>query len=94
MKAKTIRDIAAIVRNRREQIGWTQAQLATKAGVGREWVIQFEKGKPTVEWGLVIRVLRELGMTMDIQIQGAEPPKGGDELDQILNLTRKRGGRQ
>jgi y4mF family transcriptional regulator len=90
MKAKTVRDIAAIVRNRRDQLRWTQAQLAAKAGVGREWIIEFEKGKPTVEWGLVIRVLRELGMTMDLRIEPTEPAKAADELDQILNSTRKK----
>ena len=91
MKAKTVRDIAAIVRSRRDQLGWTQAQLAAKVGAGREWIINFEKGKPTVECGLVLRVLRELGMAMDLQIELSEPGKAPDELDQILNSTRKRG---
>jgi y4mF family transcriptional regulator len=94
MKAKTVRDIAAIARARRDQLGWTQAQLAAEAGVGREWIIEFEKGKPTVEWGLVIRALRELGMTMDLEIEPTEPARAPDELDRILNATRKRGGRQ
>ena len=92
MKAITVRDVAAIARDRRSEIGWSQAQLAAKAGVGREWIIQFEKGKPTVEWGLALRVLRVLGMVIDIALSQHNPDAAGDDLGQVLNAVTKRRG--
>lgn len=64
MRAETVREGSAIARERRIQLGWTQAEFAGRLGVRREWVIHFEKGKPTVEWGRVFRALRELGVSI------------------------------
>jgi len=80
VKAITVRDVALVARDRRSALGWSQAQLAAKVGVGREWIIQFEKGKPTAEWGLVLRVLREA------------PDDAANDLDRILNAATKRKG--
>ncbi len=91
MKASTVRDVAGIVRDRRKALGWTQAALASKLGVGREWVIQFEKSKPTAEWGTVIRAFQELGLLMDLAVNDQKHHRrGNDALDQILAAaTRK-----
>ena len=82
MKAKTVRDLAAIARERRRHLGLSQSQLAKKAGVGRDWVVQFEKGKVTVEWGLVVRALRELGLSLELRVE--EGQTGAGDLDRIL----------
>ncbi|HEY5792761.1 MAG TPA: helix-turn-helix domain-containing protein [Chthoniobacterales bacterium] len=82
MKAKTVRDLAAIARERRRHLGLSQSQLAKKAGVGRDWVVQFEKGKVTVEWGLVVRALRELGLSLELRVE--ESQRGVGDLDRIL----------
>jgi DNA-binding XRE family transcriptional regulator len=66
MKTNTIRDVAALARKRRRELGLAQAQLAAAVGAGREWIIDFEKGKSTVEWGLVFRTLKELGLEIDL----------------------------
>lgn len=92
MKAVTVRDVAAIARDRRSAMGWSQAQLAANVGVGREWIIQFEKGKPTAEWGLVLRVLRALGMVIDIQVLSEAPDDAANDLDRILNAATKQRG--
>jgi HTH-type transcriptional regulator/antitoxin HipB len=91
MKAKTVRDVAALARKRRVDLGWAQARLAAAVGVGREWIIDFEKGKSTVEWGLVLRTLKELGLEIDL----AESPRpvssrDGADLSAILNRNRRR----
>ena len=92
VKAITVRDVALIARDRRSSLGWSQAQLAAKVGVGREWIIQFEKGKPTAEWGLVLRVLRELGIAIDLQVLHEAPDDSANDLDRILNAATKRKG--
>ncbi len=94
MKARTIRDVAALARKRRTQLGWSQARLASAAGVGREWIVEFEKGKPTVEWGLVIRTLKELGLTIALDIEEStshqHSGEGGEsDVDAILGRHRK-----
>jgi len=65
MKIISARDIAALVKQERKKLGWTQAELAMRSGVSRDWVIALEKGKPTLELGLVLRALKALGLSLD-----------------------------
>ena len=94
MQPKTVRDVAATVKSRRKILGWTQAELASKLGVGREWVIHFEQGKPTAEWGTVIRAFRALGLALDLRPEAQIPSLPADDLDQILwpGTAKKRAG--
>lgn len=66
MKARSIRDLAAVVRGCRRDLGLSQAELATRAGVSRKWIYQFEAGKPTAELQLILRVLDALGLVLDV----------------------------
>lgn len=90
VKATTVRDVAAAMRERRKQLGWTQAELAARIGIGREWVIQFEQGKPTVEWGTVIRMFHALGFALELNLENGGSGAGKDELDRILAGVTKR----
>ena len=67
-------DMTATARGRRQELGLSQAGLAARAGVSREWVNSFEGGKPTVEFGLVIRLLDALDLVVDI---APRPPDTG-----------------
>lgn len=66
MNIRSIRDLAAVVRGRRRDLGLSQAELAVRAGVSRKWVYQFEAGKPTAELRLILRVLDALGLALDV----------------------------
>lgn len=91
MKTKTVRDVAALARKRRRELGLAQAQLASAVGVGREWIIDFEKGKSTVEWGLVFRTLKELGLEIDLaESRQVAPSPAEDDLTAILERGRRR----
>ena len=46
MRVRTMADAGALVRGAREDVGWTQAALAARARVSREWLVAFENGKP------------------------------------------------
>ncbi|HSP41373.1 MAG TPA: helix-turn-helix domain-containing protein, partial [Luteolibacter sp.] len=59
------------VRSLRRERGWTQAGLARAAGVGREWVIHLEKGRPGLELGRVMATLKALGVRLRIEPQAA-----------------------
>jgi len=58
-----------LVSDQRRQRGMTQSELAEKVGVSRPWLGQLEKGKQTVEVGLVIRTLHALGLALDVSPQ-------------------------
>ncbi|WP_419847657.1 helix-turn-helix transcriptional regulator [Candidatus Poriferisocius sp.] len=54
------------IRHLRKEKGLTQKNLARMAGVSAPWLSDAENGKPTVEVGLVFRVLRTLGCSLSI----------------------------
>jgi HTH-type transcriptional regulator/antitoxin HipB len=55
-----------MVRRVRQDHGWSQAELADRAGVGRPWLSEVERGKPTAQVGRVLAVVRALGMTLEV----------------------------
>src|SRR5262249_46929089 len=67
---RSIREIAAAVRGRRHDLGLSQAELASRAGVSRKWISEFESGKSTAELGLVLRVLDVLGWSLELDEEG------------------------
>jgi HTH-type transcriptional regulator / antitoxin HipB len=75
-------DLAAAIRGRRTNLGLSQADLAVRAGVSRPWLSKVEAGKASVEFGLIIRLLEALGLTMNLKLADARP--GSVDLDAIL----------
>jgi len=66
----SIRDLAAAVRGRRLKLGLSQARVAKQAGVSRQWLSEFESGKPTAELQLMIRLVHALGMHLSLEVPG------------------------
>lgn len=66
MKIKSAKAAGALVRDQRKGLGWSQEELAGKVGASRLWIGNFEKGKETVEFGLVLRTFRALGLALDV----------------------------
>jgi len=79
MQVRTAREIAALVRQRRRQLGWSQVRLAKETGTSRTWVIELEKAKATVELGLALRVFKALGLELRMEASPTirAAPKGG-----------------
>lgn len=88
MIVHAIADAAAAVRGRRLDRGLNQAELARRVGVSRKWISEFETGKPTAEFGLVIRVLEELGLILRIEDEVSTPQSVS--LDDLLEEHRRR----
>lgn len=57
----TVREAAAAARELREFRGWTQTELASRAGVSRSFVADVESGKPTVEASKLFDLFQALG---------------------------------
>ena len=87
MQITSTRDMAATVRGRRKDLGLSQAEVATRVGVSRLWVNQFEAGKPTAEFGLVLRLLDALDLRLDVAPSGQgndSRARGSVDLDKLL----------
>lgn len=67
----TTEQIGAVVRLARISQGLRQDQLAAAARVGVRFVIELERGKPTVHLGKTLAVLDALGCRLKI----THPPK-------------------
>jgi HTH-type transcriptional regulator/antitoxin HipB len=91
VQVRSIRDLAAVVRGRRRDIGLSQAELAARAGVSRKWIYQFEAGKPTAELGLILRVLDALGLVLDVtHDERAAADQPTRDLDALIEAYRAR----
>jgi HTH-type transcriptional regulator/antitoxin HipB len=88
----TAADIGAIIRERRRRIRLDQGALARRVGVGREWIVDVEKGKPRAGIELVLRTLAALGLSLRISAHAA--PRAGRsapavDLDRIVDSARR-----
>jgi y4mF family transcriptional regulator len=83
MKVHSAADVAAAIRGRRLDHGLSQAELANRSGVSRKWISEFETGKETAEFALVIRVLEALGLGLDL----SEDSGAGAIMSAASNLS-------
>ena len=66
----TADDLGRCVRAQRKSQGATQAEFASLCGVGVRFISELENGKPTMELGKVLKVLKCLGLEISIQPRG------------------------
>ena len=59
--------IGQVVRDERKELGLRQDELAAASGVGLRFVVELERGKPTVQLGKVLAVLEALGCSLAIR---------------------------
>ena len=69
MRTLTPRDIGALARDARRELGMTQTQLATKIGASRFWVPEFEQRKPRAELGLILKALKALRLLLTVDTE-------------------------
>jgi len=91
MTIRSIRDLAAAVRGRRIDLGMSQADLASRAGVSRKWIYEFEAGKSRAEFGLVLRVLEALGLALEVGTGGEARASAGGSIDLDALIDEHRG---
>lgn len=89
MFIRTPADLGAAIRDRRKSLRLSQSELARRAGVGRQWLVAVEHGKPGAELALVLRVLDTLNMPL---MTGAPTPAATGvvtvNLDAIIASAR------
>lgn len=63
-------ELGAFIRRTRKALGLRQGELAGVANVGLRFIVELERGKPSVQLGKVLRVLATLGCPVVV----APPP--------------------
>lgn len=65
-------EIAWTVREHRRELGYSQPELAVRAGVGLRFLRELERGKPTLRMDRVEQVLAYFGLKLGVVAR----PKG------------------
>jgi transcriptional regulator with XRE-family HTH domain len=98
MRIRTAHDLAALARGKRLDRGWSQAEVARRAGVSRKWVSDFETGKDSVDLAAVLRLLDALDIglssvesgSVESGATGTPGPRSGVDLDDLLEEYSRR----
>ena len=85
----------AFIRERRTKLGMDQLSLAKKAGTSRKWLVEVEQGKPGAEIGLILRTLKSLEISIDVEADSpVETPSLGKakapDINSVLDSLKKR----
>jgi len=72
-QARLRHELAEAVRARREELGWSQRQLAERAGMTQPGIARFEAGGTTPTLPLLERLAAALGLTLTVSLTLAEP---------------------
>lgn len=82
------KDFGDAVRKARKQYGWTQVDLALRAGTGERFIVELEAGKPSCQLDKALLVARTLNMQIG-DLRTAAPTttaQGDDELGFLPNF--------
>jgi y4mF family transcriptional regulator len=61
------------VRTARKALGLRQDELAAAAGVGLRFLVELERGKPTIQLGRTLAVLTAVGLDLQVTARAAKP---------------------
>ncbi|MGK5025484.1 helix-turn-helix transcriptional regulator [Janthinobacterium sp. RB2R34] len=75
-------DLGLAIRAVRKSSQVRQDDLAGAVGVSRRFTAEVERGKPTVQFGRVLRLLEELGITVSVDIP--------DDASRVLAILKSR----
>ena len=64
-------ELAEAIRSRREELGWSQRQLAERAGMTQPGIARFEAGGTTPTLPLLERLAAALGLTLQVTLAPA-----------------------
>ena len=77
MNVRTVNELGAAIRRARKLRGWTQGDLAVRAGISRRTLVALEGGNPRGEIGIVLRVIAALDRELAVAERSGG---GGDDL--------------
>lgn len=91
--AEIAQEIAAKVRSQRLALGWTQAELAERAGLSTATYVLFERSG-RISLLRLLRVFATLGLQPDIQSLASRVTPAPSTIDALTAPRRVRGRRR
>ena len=76
------------IRGRRAELGWTQDQLAQKAGISKSFLSDLENGKRSVGANNLLDIARALGVSLDFLMTGTASQDQRSEVPIPASLAR------
>ena len=76
------------IRERRAELGWTQDQLAQKAGISKSFLSDLENGKRSVGANNLLDIARALGVSLDFLMTGTASQDQKSEVPIPASLAR------
>ncbi len=76
------------IKKRRQELGWTQDQLARKAGISKSFLSDLENGKRSVSANNLLDIARALGVSLDLLMTGAASQDQQTEVPIPASLAR------
>lgn len=65
---QSVKDLGLVIRAVRKSSGVRQDDLAGTVGVSRQFAVDVERGKPTVQFDRVLLLLKELGIELSVNV--------------------------
>lgn len=84
MFVRSARTLGMLLREQRRRQGLSQAQLAGRAGVSRQWLSGLERGREGAELGRVLRTLASAGIVLRFE----ERPAPKLDLGAVIEAHR------
>jgi HTH-type transcriptional regulator/antitoxin HipB len=81
-------DLGAAIRSRRRALRLTQADLAARAEVSRQWLVEIESGHPRAEIGRLLGVLEVLRLELGTVAQPHDDRRALDRMLPVPSLAR------
>ena len=69
---KTAKDLGALIRQCRKEMGLSQADLSGICNVGNRFLVELEAGKPTVQFDKALHVAANVGLELHVHKKGDE----------------------
>jgi len=94
MRIRTPLEFGLVIREKRRQRKLSQAELARKVGVSRQWIVAVERGKSRSELSLVLQTLNVLNISLSVDVE--RPPPASDatiepvDIDAVIEAAKRR----
>jgi HTH-type transcriptional regulator/antitoxin HipB len=88
---RNLKDLGAVIRDRRRHLRLDQRALAERVGVSRQWIVEAEHGKPRASVGLILRTLEALGLNLAIDEAPADSQdsSAATDIDAVVRRAKK-----
>jgi transcriptional regulator with XRE-family HTH domain len=80
-------DLGLIIRSVRKHARVRRDDLAASVGVSQQFAFDVERGKPTIQFGRMLRILQELGIRLNVEVPD---DIGGSSLDELKQEQQTR----